>query len=57
MFNDQGDKLAHGSYALGVKTGKWLFWQENTLKEVDFINNKMVAITQWNNKGTVVLNK
>ncbi|MDB9903075.1 nicotinic acid mononucleotide adenyltransferase [Flavobacteriaceae bacterium] len=57
MFNDQGDKLAHGSYALGVKTGKWLFWQENTLKEVDFINNKMAAITQWNNKGTVVLNK
>jgi len=49
--------VALGSYALGVKTGKWLFWQENTLKEVDFINNKMAAITQWNNKGTVVLNK
>ena len=28
-----------------------------SLKEVDFINNKMAAITQWNNKGTVVLNK
>jgi hypothetical protein len=46
-----------GNYHLGARTGKWFFWEGEALKEVDFINNKMAAITQWNNKGTVVLNK
>jgi antitoxin component YwqK of YwqJK toxin-antitoxin module len=57
MFTKEGNKLAMGSYNLGVKTGKWFFWEGQALKEVDFINNKMAAITQWDNKGTVVLNK
>jgi len=57
MFNNEGNKLAMGTYNFGIKTGKWFFWEGQALKEVDFINNKMAAITQWNNKGTVVLNK
>jgi hypothetical protein len=57
MFCREGNKLAMGNYHLGARTGKWFFWEGEALKEVDFINNKMAAITQWNNKGTVVLNK
>ena len=57
MFCPEGKKLATGKYDQGIKTGKWFFWEGEALKEVDFINNKIAAITQWNNKGTVVLNK
>jgi antitoxin component YwqK of YwqJK toxin-antitoxin module len=57
MFCKEGNKLAMGTYQQGAKTGKWFFWEGEALKEVDFINNKMAVITQWNNKGTVVLNK
>lgn len=56
MFTPKGEKLAMGNYKLGTKTGKWFFWEGTTMKEVDFIDNRMVAVTQWNNKGAVVLN-
>ena len=57
MFDVSGDKIAIGNYNLGAKTGKWFFWEGAALKEVDFINNKLATIRQWDSKGTVVLNK
>jgi len=57
MYNQEGEKLAMGTYQLGAKTGKWFFWEGEALKEVDFINNEMAAIREWDSKGTVVLNK
>lgn len=57
MYNKQGDKIAMGNYKEGVKSGKWFFWEGQALKEVDYISNKIAAITQWDSKGTVVLNK
>lgn len=57
MFCKEGNKLAMGTYHEGARTGKWFFWEGEALKEVDFINNKMAAITQWDSKGTVVLNE
>ncbi|MGC1515297.1 MAG: nicotinic acid mononucleotide adenyltransferase [Maribacter sp.] len=56
MFNEKGDKIAMGNYDNGVKTGKWLFWEGNTKKEVNFDNNKIASVSNTNSKEAVVTN-
>lgn len=55
MYNEDGDKIAQGNYALGQKTGKWFFWNDAILQEVDFKNSKIAHITKWNSEGTLVV--
>ncbi len=56
MYDGSGKKIAMGQYAGGAKTGKWFFWEETLLKEVDFSNNQIVAVVNWNNGEPVVIN-
>lgn len=57
MFNDKGDKIAMGNYDNGIKTGKWLFWEGDIKKEVNFDNNKIASVTNAKSKAPVVSNK
>lgn len=57
MFNEKGEKIAVGNYANGVKTGKWLFWEGDMKKEVNFDNNKIASVTNTKSKESVVSNK
>lgn len=57
MFNDKGEKIAIGNYDNGVKTGKWLFWEGDIMKEVNFDNNKIASVTNAKTKEPVVSNK
>ncbi len=57
MFDEDGKKLAIGEYAFGQKTGKWFFWEDKGLKEVDYLDNRIANVTQWNNGEAIVLNK
>lgn len=57
MFDTAGEKIAIGQYAFGQKTGKWFFWNKEGLKEVDYLKNQVVNVTQWNNAEAIVLNK
>lgn len=56
MFNDKGDKIAMGNYSKGVKTGTWMFWEGDTVKEVSFSDNRIAAVTEAKNKSSVVKN-
>ena len=56
MFNEKGDKIAVGNYDNGVKTGTWLFWEDDVKKEVDFDNNKIASVTNSKTKEPVVSN-
>jgi antitoxin component YwqK of YwqJK toxin-antitoxin module len=56
MFDGSGKKIAIGQYTKGVKTGKWFFWEGELLKEVDFSDNRIVAVVNWNNGAPVVIN-
>ncbi|WP_412987767.1 toxin-antitoxin system YwqK family antitoxin [Pontimicrobium sp. IMCC45349] len=49
-YDLQGNKLSVGNYINGVKTGKWLFWTANSLKEVDFVDSRIASVSEWNNK-------
>ncbi len=57
MFNDKGEKIAIGNYDNGVKTGKWLFWEGDVMKEVNFDNNKIASVTNAKTKEPVVSNR
>ncbi len=47
-YNTNGKKLAVGNYKNGIKVGKWLFWTNNTIKEVEYLNSKIIKINQKN---------
>ncbi|RSK39718.1 toxin-antitoxin system YwqK family antitoxin [Mangrovimonas spongiae] len=54
-FDLQGNKLAVGKYENGTKVGKWFFWTEDTLKEVDFVDSRMATVNEWKNSSTIAI--
>lgn len=57
MYNTDGKKVAMGEYQEGTKTGKWFFWDADNLKEVDYSNNAIVNVVNWNNATGVAVNR
>ncbi|MBT8283170.1 MAG: nicotinic acid mononucleotide adenyltransferase [Muriicola sp.] len=55
-FNEQGDKIAQGSYDNGLRTGTWLFWQGETIKEVKYENNTVASVNGVKSKDRLVKN-
>jgi len=53
MYDVNGKKIASGKYDKGKKHGKWLFWENDLLKEVDFVNNKITYVKNWNRSEVV----
>ncbi len=45
-FNAEGEKVAIGKYSNGIKTGKWLFKNDEGVKEVNYVNGKVVKVTK-----------
>ena len=56
MYDTKGEKIAMGNYDKGVKTGTWLFWEGDIVKEVSFDNNRIASVEQMNAKESVVTN-
>lgn len=54
-FDTNGKKTSVGNYNNGKKVGKWFFWSSDILKEVDYLNSKVVKVSQWDNKSNVVV--
>lgn len=48
-FNTEGKKVAIGNYKLGVKTGKWLFYSNGEVKQVNYLNGKVVKVSKKDN--------
>lgn len=53
-FNEKGETISVGSYANGVKTGKWLFWANDILKEVEYSENVIAAVSETKNTEGIV---
>ena len=54
-FDSNGNKTVAGSYENGVKTGKWFFWTDNKLTEVDYSLNNVANVKVWR-EGTIAKN-
>ena len=57
MYAENGKKIASGKYDEGKRTGKWFFWEGEILKEVDFTDNRIVNVKNWNKSEIVSVNK
>jgi antitoxin component YwqK of YwqJK toxin-antitoxin module len=55
-YDTLGNKVSQGYYLNGMKTGQWLFWIDNTLKEVDFADSKIINVYEWRQKSNLASN-
>ncbi len=55
MYNLDGKKIASGKYDEGLREGKWFFWEDEILKEVDFRANKIINVKNWNRSEIVAV--
>ncbi len=54
-YDANGNKLAMATYKDGKKVGKWFFWTEKGLKEVNYDNNTIVKVQSWKEENTVAI--
>ncbi|RYC50744.1 toxin-antitoxin system YwqK family antitoxin [Flagellimonas olearia] len=57
MYNAEGKKIASGAYMDGQRTGKWFFWEGDLLREVDFSDNRIASVKNWNQSEIVSIDK
>ncbi|MFL0353113.1 toxin-antitoxin system YwqK family antitoxin [Xanthomarina sp. GH4-25] len=54
-YDINGEKLAVGNYDNGRKVGKWFFWSDDTLKEVDFVDYKIATVNEWKSDSKLAI--
>ncbi len=54
-FDVDGKKLMIGNYENNIKVGKWFFWTDEKLKEVDYLDSRIVGVSEWNDKTKVAV--
>ncbi|HZW63307.1 MAG TPA: nicotinic acid mononucleotide adenyltransferase [Flavobacteriaceae bacterium] len=54
-FNTEGKKMVSANYDNGKKVGKWFYWNDKTLKEVDYIDNAIANVNEWTNKARIAV--
>ena len=52
-YDQEGNRIATGEYAQGVKTGKWLFWNDEQLAEVAYNANNISSVKNWSQEAVV----
>ena len=54
-YNQEGKKIAMGTYNKGAKTGKWFFWSDDALNEVNYVDSRLASVTKWKNANSIVI--
>ena len=54
-FDTNGKKTSIGHYENGKKVGKWLFWTEHRLTEIDYIDHQVASVHEWRKKTQVAV--
>ena len=47
-YDLNGNKKSIGEYTQGQKPGKWFFWNDKSLSEVDYSNSRVSNVQSWN---------
>lgn len=53
-YCQEGNKVVSAKYDKGVKVGKWFFWENNTLREVDYKDNVITNVNTWTNASNKI---
>lgn len=43
-FNELGEKVSEGAYINGKRTGKWIFWDKEVIREVEFNSDGIASV-------------
>lgn len=54
-YDLNGDKIAQAKYNQGEKVGKWFFWNNGVLSEVDYRNNAIAKVSSYQKSDTYVV--
>ncbi len=54
-YKQNGEKNAIAKYEEGIKTGKWFFWSDDILTEVDYSDNRIAEVKNYKNTKTLVI--
>jgi len=46
-YDTKGNKKSIGEYTNGQKTGKWFFWSDKSLSEVDYSSSRVANVKSW----------
>lgn len=49
-YDLNGKKTMVGIYNNNKKVGKWLIWNDDTLREIEYSNSKIVSVSEWQDK-------
>lgn len=55
-FDTAGSKISFGNFTEGIKTGKWFFWTNKNLNEVDYSNSRVASIKTWKEDAVATRN-
>ncbi len=53
-YNQNGEKTAIAHYNQGEKEGKWFFWNNDRLTEVDYENSRIASVNNWKTESSLV---
>ena len=56
-YGQDGKKNALAQYEEGNKTGKWFFWNDDLLTEVDYNKNRIAEVRKYKNAEALVQNR
>ena len=54
-YEKSGITTAVANYENGEKTGKWFFWNDDTLREVDYSQSQITSVNTWKIEGERVV--
>jgi len=55
-YDANGKKTMIGSYDNNKKVGKWLIWNDDSLKEVEYSDSEIISISEWQDKVQLAVN-
>lgn len=55
-YDNEGNKIVSAEYNNGAKVGKWFYWTNDVLREVDYSNNAIASVSEWTNKTKLAVN-
>lgn len=55
-YCQEGNKIVSAKYNEGAKVGKWFFWENNKLREVDYSNNAISSVSEWTKSSAIAKN-
>ena len=53
-YAKDGKKIVAAKYHNGAKVGKWFYWSDDKLREVDYSNNAVASVNEWTNSKTIL---